>query len=206
MTRRYLVGLGLLALAYALLIPGVFQPMLTLTGDIDKARLAGLGKQLIAESPTMVPMLANMLGGLVDQLALSGSIQAYEKTRSIAGTVGDLFNTGNVAVGFLVLLFSVIVPLLKGVMLVLAQFPVMCARMPWLQQVSGALSKWSMADVFVIAIIVAYMAANASADSAEIFTLRAEFRSGFYCFLGYCLLSILSSQLLNQKSAKLQIS
>ena len=67
-----------------------------------------------------------------------------------------------------------------------------------------AIGKWSMADVFVIAIMVAYLAAVASKDMDELFSLEAEFSSGFYYFLGYCLLSILASQLLTGRKAETQ--
>ena len=59
-----------------------------------------------------------------------------------------------------------------------------------------------MADVFVIAIMVAYLAAVASKDMEELFSLEAEFASGFYYFLGYCLLSLLASQLLTVRKTQ----
>jgi hypothetical protein len=54
-----------------------------------------------------------------------------------------------------------------------------------------------MADVFVIALIIVFLGANSS-DSGLIET-TAELEIGFYFFLGYCLLSIISSQLLASK-------
>ncbi len=63
-------------------------------------------------------------------------------------------------------------------------------------QVANLISKWSMADVFVVAVIVAYLAAQATQNMGEIFVLDARFGSGFWFFLGYCLLSIASAQLM----------
>ena len=47
-----------------------------------------------------------------------------------------------------------------------------------------------MADVFVVAILVAFFAADATAK------VEATLNVGFYWFTGFCLLSVLSGQLL----------
>lgn len=195
MSRKY-AALGTLILAYVLLIPGVTQPLMTLSGSVDKAQLLELGKATLAENPSMMPMIGGMVLTLLDQLQVSGSVDAYEKTQSIVGTVSELFRSGNGLVGFLVMLFSIIIPVIKGLMMLTSLFWRHAGQAALLQRISGAISKWSMADVFVVAIVVAYLAANASQSMGEIFSLNAEFQIGFYFFLGYCLLSILSAQLL----------
>jgi len=53
-----------------------------------------------------------------------------------------------------------------------------------------------MADVFVIGVFVAFLAANAIKREGGLLSFEAILGSGFYFFLGYCLLSILSSQIL----------
>ena len=45
------VGLLLLVAAYGLLWPGLTQPVLTLTGVVDKADIAVIGKDIIVDSP-----------------------------------------------------------------------------------------------------------------------------------------------------------
>ncbi|HGG58666.1 MAG TPA: paraquat-inducible protein A [Gammaproteobacteria bacterium] len=185
-----------LILAFVLLIPGVTRPILELRGSVDKAQLVALGKQVVADTPGVMPMLSGMAMNLLDGLDVSGSIPAYRKSRSIVGTVGELFNSGNHVVGFLVMLFSIIVPVVKAGLLL---FGMVAPRHAWggtAFGVAGLISKWSMADVFVVATIVAFLAANATRDMGEIFILDARFGAGFYYFLGYCLLSILSAQLL----------
>jgi uncharacterized paraquat-inducible protein A len=64
------------------------------------------------------------------------------------------------------------------------------------------ISKWSMADVFVVAIIVAYLAANATQQTETLFSLNAQFMPGFFYFLSYCILSIASAQLLDDRQDK----
>ena len=47
-----------------------------------------------------------------------------------------------------------------------------------------------------MAVFVAYLAANAIEKEAGLLTFHAVLGPGFYYFLGYCLLSIIGSQLL----------
>ncbi len=65
---------------------------------------------------------------------------------------------------------------------------------------SGHISKWSMADVFLIGVFIAFLAANSIDQSKDVLQVQATLGTGFYYFLGYCLLSILSSQFLTPGS------
>jgi uncharacterized paraquat-inducible protein A len=58
------------------------------------------------------------------------------------------------------------------------------------------LSKWSMVDVFVIALIVTYLAGNAHGQSGELLVMHAEFGEGFWYFSAYCLFAIIASGLI----------
>lgn len=189
-------GLVMLLVAYALLIPGLLQPMITLTGTVDKAEMLQLGKALITNHPDIPAFVGNTAARLMDQLHVQGDIQAYQKTRSILGTVKELADSRSYLVAFLIMLFSVVVPITKGLLILTSSIRRHGRTTDLSHRISSIISKWSMADVFVVAIIVAYMAANASQRSDEIFSLHAVFGPGFYFFLAYCLLSILSAQLL----------
>ena len=48
------------------------------------------------------------------------------------------------------------------------------------------ISKWSMADVFLVGVYVAFLSAKATDN------LDAEIHEGFYYFTAYCLVSIAS--------------
>jgi len=192
-------GLSLLVvlIAMGLLLPGVTQPVLTLTGTMEQSDLVDLGIDLvIGQDPEprrrrMVTMMTGMLG--LD--AIQGEIQAYSITRSIWGTVVELADNGNLLVAFLVMLFSIIIPLLKLLLqlgyLVVNYQPV---KKPLLA-VINAISKWSMADVFVMALIVAFLAGRASGQMGDLLTMHSELETGFYYFLAYCLFSIASTTL-----------
>ena len=203
-------------ISLALLIPGVTQPMLTLTGTIDKAKMTETGIDIIIDSMVEKSMergndksekdergiatrMIGMVTGMLGLNNIEGEIEAYSKTRSIKGTVKELFRSGNGFVGFLVMLFSIVIPVAKILLMLMGA----CfsdskhSRKAFL--ISSVISKWSMADVFVIAIIVAFMAANAS-NMGGLLNLGARFEFGFYFFLGYCIFSILSMQFITRKS------
>jgi hypothetical protein len=211
-SRRLLV-LALVAASLALLVPGVTRPMFTLVGSFEKEQISATAKTMIAD--TMVARGASQPGakpeaerraaaeGTIASMMkmfgidnLSGRIEAYRKTRSVIGAVRELFDSGHAVVAFLVMLFSVVIPVTKIGMQLAGAFTPNHRLRRALFGVSGAISKWSMADVFVVAIVVAYLAANASSDMDELVVLNAHFEHGFYLFLGYCLFSVASSQVI----------
>lgn len=110
--------------------------------------------------------------------------QLMDQTRSILETVSVLYDKQYALVATLILVFSVIVPALKALCLLLRLMHWSGAMDNVLRRVIGVISKWSMADVFVMGVWVAFLSAQASAQ------LSATLHAGFYFFLGYCLLSI----------------
>ena len=103
-------------------------------------------------------------------------------------TVYDLARGGNAPLAAVVALFSLALPALKIPLLagVLAPFTsVLRGRALALLQAVG---KWSMADVFVVALLIAVLALDKDAYS------RAEVGLGLYFFLTYCILSMLATQ------------
>ena len=105
------------------------------------------------------------------------------ETRSVLGAVQTLHESGNNFVAGLILLFSVLVPITKAVLLV--------PMLAWRNQLRGyrlytfvrAISKWSMADVFAVGMLIALLAAKGTAN------LEAVAGRGFYFFAAYCLVS-----------------
>ncbi len=197
---RSKLSILVMLVALGLLVPGIYQPMLSLSGTVDKEAMVEIGMQTLSKDPNVPSIMASLTEQLVSQLDLSGEIPAYSKTRSIIGTVHELFEAEQWLVGFLIALFSIVVPLVKVLLMLMAKMAsVKYAAMS--NAIIKVISKWSMADVFVVAIIVAYLAANATRQTEELFTLNAQFGVGFYYFLGYCLLSVLSVQLAGDQPA-----
>ena len=129
----------------------------------------------------IITLSANMMGR-----------QVFAETRSILQTVKDLHESGNDLVAGMILFFSVLVPFIKAVLLGVVGLlkPTTPARYRIFAFVRG-ISKWAMADVFVVGVYIAYLSAKAT-DA-----LDAELHEGFYYFTAYCLISLLSVQVMH---------
>jgi uncharacterized paraquat-inducible protein A len=192
-------------LSLALLIPGVTQPILSISGSIDKSELTKAGidqlSMSLGDNPAggntraMLSMFAGMLG-LND---IEGELEVFQKTRSITGTVTELYQSGNGVVAALVMLFSIVIPALKLSLILIQQLPITVSVRHILSRITNAISKWSMVDVFVVALLVTYMAGNASAGMGQLLKTTANFEIGFYYFTAYCLVSIFSTYLISSE-------
>lgn len=199
---RKFTGGVILLVAFGLLIPGITEPILVLHGKVDKAELIEFGIQTLADDPDVPALVVTLTEKLIDELDIEGELEVFKRARSITGTVEELYRSGNPLVAFLIALFSIVIPAIKLTLLLYSLLLKSSGTPRLLDQFEKAIGKWSMADVFVIAIMVAYLAAVASKDMEELFSLEAEFAPGFYYFLGYCLLSLLASQLLTVRKTQ----
>lgn len=147
-------------------------------------------RNLIAIALSLVS-LALLWPGLTEPvLTIRATIELFgsereltNETRSVVGAIRSLHDSGNDFVAGLILLFSVLVPLTKVALLV----PMLVwRRSPWagrLARFVQGISKWSMADVFAVGMLIALLVARGTAN------LSAVAGSGFYFFTAYCLVS-----------------
>lgn len=190
-TRLRLFGIACILLSLGLLYPGISKPVLTLSGELEKAALANFGIDLIAgdtadsQAREMLTMLSRFMG--LDRL--EGRVEAYRTTRSILGMARELADHGNALVAVLILTFSVVIPVCKLLLQFLALALPMARARPLLV-VNAALGKWSMADVFVMAMLVAFMAGRASERVGDLLVMDARLEPGFWYFLAYCVFAI----------------
>ena len=120
-----------------------------------------------------------------------GSTQELaNETRSVWGAITSLHTSGNDFVAGLILLFSVLVPLTKAALLVPIVVFRNSERSFRLYRVVQVISKWSMADVFAVGMLIALLVARGTAN------LSAVAGPGFYFFASYCLVSNAAFQLL----------
>ncbi|MDP6582338.1 MAG: paraquat-inducible protein A, partial [Vicinamibacterales bacterium] len=135
MTRLHVV---LTLLNFVLLVPGVTLPIysVTITTQVEAS---------IIPEPIEVTV--------------------YEQTRSILGTVRELWRSDDHLVSFLILLFSIIVPVTKGSMLLASIYVTKQAVKRWLVRLVDLIGKWSMADVFVVAVFLAFLATRDQAQA-----------------------------------------
>tara|TARA_R110001592_G_scaffold204977_1_gene455329 strand:- start:2786 stop:3289 length:504 start_codon:yes stop_codon:yes gene_type:complete len=128
------------------------------------------------------------------QLPLIGEFKLFERTQSVVESIQSLFETKNDLVAWLILIFSIIVPITKAViLLVVLAFRKLPGRKA-LYRFVGLIGKWSMADVFVVGILLAFLA------TGENESIRAELYEGFNYFLAYCIISILAIQVMDVKT------
>lgn len=143
---------------------------------------------------------------------LSGSVltsSLIDKELSIMATITKLWEDQRLLVAALIFVFSVCIPLLKTILVCFAYFTKSLQIEKKLISFTSAIGKWSMADVFVIAIFLAIMSTNhADTSNSEQFnvfgfnialdistqTLSAA-GEGFYYFTAYCVLSLLGVHL-----------
>lgn len=200
--HRKIMTLAMMLLALALLYPGVTQPVMTVSGTVEKARIAELGIEMIAgegadsQTRQMLGAISSLFG--FDQI--QGQLQVYHNTRSIWGTVQALARSGDLPVAFLIVFFSLVIPVFKLLLLGSTLFVGRAELRGPLLWLNAALSKWSMADVFVMGLLVAFMAGSASEQTGDMLTMHAQLGAGFYYFLGYCLFSVAVGTMLKEPS------
>ena len=116
-------------------------------------------------------------------LPVVGEVILKYEVKSVITTIGTLARSHNLPVAVLIAAFSVVTPLTK----LLVAVSVLQRRWPqWHRRglaFMHAIGKWSMADVFVVAVLVAYFAASGDEFS------EAHLGVGLYFFAAYCLIS-----------------
>lgn len=201
--NRKLLTIALIIAALGLLYPGVTQPVLALSGTVENSRIAELGITMIAgdDADDRTRQFLSSMSAFLGFDRIEGQMEVYSRSRSIWGTVEALASTGNLLVALLIVTFSVVIPCFK----LFLQTASLCItradfRRPvlWL---NASLSKWSMADVFVMALLVAFLAGSAADQTGDILTMHARLGPGFYYFLGYCLFSVVAGIVLNRSEA-----
>jgi len=226
--RRFLV-LAMLAVSIGLLAPGLLKPVITIRGVITPEGVAQMAPLMLEKgidddtvkvlkgmmNPTTVAFIeatggdlrTTIISRLTPQLTASlrtrtEEVEVYAQTRSIAGSVRRLYEVGSPLPATLILIFSVVVPVCKALLVLWAAFMSDLARRGRTLRFVETIAKWSMADVFVVALFITFLAAKASqatpgdpATAPSLVAFTAHFGAGFYWFLGYCVFSLASQQL-----------
>ncbi len=224
-----LVVLVMLVVSLGLLIPGLLAPVLTIRGVMTREGIAQIAPVMLQKglsdetmgvlksvmNPAIVAFVErtggdlrkSVLDKITPQITASlqkdmGEVEVYEQTRSIVGSVRRLYEVGSPVPATLILLFSVIVPLFKAGLMAWAVFRAGDRQRQRTLAFVETIAKWSMADVFVVALFIAFLAAQASATPSQgpgatpaLIAFSAHFGAGFYWFAAYCVFSIASQQI-----------
>jgi len=142
-----------------------------------------------------LPILNIKIGA---SIPLLGEIELYDRTQSVISGIRLLYDSNNAFVATMILIFSVVVPVLKALIL----FAVLAFK-NWKQRVRAynfvaVIGKWSMADVFVVATFLAYL--GTSSDEG----INSEVMEGLYYFAAYCIISLLAIQIIKVDDIKEQ--
>jgi paraquat-inducible protein A len=111
----------------------------------------------------------------------------FDNTKSVAGSIAALFAQGHILLGIVVAIFSLVFPLAKLIL----SFRIWTARDPASPGVQRAirwtvkLGKWSMLDVFMVALVVAILTLDMVAS--------VEVHVGLYVFGGAIVVAMLAS-------------
>ncbi len=130
-------------------------------------------------------------------LPFLGNQEVFKETRSVLGAIQAFWKKGNYLPFFLISFFGLLVPLVKAIVLALAVvLPNQQHREKWVNFVQ-MISKWAMADVFAVAMVLALLVVNSNDK------LDGQIHSGFYWFSAYVVVSTLASQLIDLGKSKL---
>lgn len=194
MVKYFPVFLFILSIGF--LVPGLTKPLMTIEAAVDKKEMLGLAAEALSPPDQSNSFIQNMLQSVVQQLDVEGSVVVFRSTRSLLGTMSELISHDHVVVGVLIGLFGVVIPLVKILLTMASLFLKTQKSRMQLLKVSAILGKWSMSDVFTMAVIVTFLAINANEYAINSVQMNAKLGVGFYFFMTYCLLAIGASQLM----------
>lgn len=183
----------LIIASFFLLLGGITTPMIDLEARIDQLMLQLMGEKLT--------FLNNII---------------FFQSKSITDVVRILFEEGSlpmIFVGVLVFTFSIIFPSIKLISSLLYSYRIGRMRENRLIRFFVIKSgKWSMADVMVVAIFMAFVGFDGiisnqleqlhqASPQVEVFTTNdTQLLSGFYLFLLFCVSSLILSETISRKT------
>lgn len=189
----------LFILSILFFIPGITLPLMTIKATVNKQEMLELATTvLVSPSGQGSIFVQNILQSVLQQLSIEGSVQVFESTRSLLGTMNELISNDYVIVGLLIGLFGVMIPLIKIILTLLSMLLKSRNDKYRLLKINNMLSKWSMSDVYVMAILVAFLTVNANENAMGAVQLYAELENGFYYFATYCLFAIAAAQMFHK--------
>ena len=141
--------------------------------------------------------------------ATSLTSDIVNKELSLLGTIQELWQDERIFVAVLIFAFSIAIPVLKTALVTIAYFVKNTKVAKRLIDFVSLIGKWSMADVFIVAIFLAVLSTNhaetQSHQQLSLFAFKLDViissetlsnvGLGFYYFTAYCVLSLLGTQI-----------
>jgi len=126
---------------------------------------------------------------------LGNTIFQYE-SKSIVSALYKMFENHQYVIAGIILLFTIVTPILKTILLVMISLKERLHLSSKKIRFLSTIGKWSMLDVFVVAIVVTYFSMKASGQT------DANLQIGVYYFSIYVILSMICTYLVSFKVAK----
>ena len=150
------------------------------------------GGAMLLSFATFISLIYGLLNPILmvtihKQVDYLGDVILSFESKGIIGSILKLYNSGELAVAFTILLFSILLPAIKSLTLT---FMLIFYEHPWNQKMVAffkQIGKWSMIDVFVVATFLVYFTSNTGGIS------EAEIQVGLYFFLTYVILSMITA-------------
>ncbi len=150
-----------------------------------------------------MPMLNLEMDAIIEASIISKNISLLKQEHSIIGTMSELWSMNARFAAGLIFLFSLITPTLKLGLFSFCLLQKNKVVNDQLLKLVGFISKWSFADVLVVATMIAYLSAARNPETIneivqvmgfkfpiQIQTpLTASFGLGFYMFVAFCFTS-----------------
>ncbi len=115
------------------------------------------------------------------------------ESKSIVSALQKLYQSGQVAIAVIIFVFTILTPIFKSLMLTVVLFSQNFHFSQKSVKLLKAIGKWSMLDVFVIAILVTYFTTKSGGAT------DATLQIGVYYFVAYVISSMLLTYLINIK-------
>jgi len=175
-------GLAGLTIAFCLLVHAAGR-----VGTAAAARQAARHLCLVSVVLFVIGITATALSLVAskDVPGIGTVVFSYE-AKSVVSTIRDLLGSHDLVLGGLVLFFSVVAAPVKKKLVLFATTAYGAAR-DRAVRIVHAVGRWSMADVFVVAVLLAMLALGR--DPAT----RATTGPGLYAFAGSCLVALWSA-------------
>ena len=116
------------------------------------------------------------------------------ESKSIVSALQKLYESGQTVIALVIFLFTILTPVLKSIMLLVVLFSQNLHFSHRSIQVLKAIGKWSMLDVFVIAILVTYFTTKSGGAT------DATLQIGVFYFVAYVIASMILTSLINVKN------
>ena len=149
--------------------------------------LAGLVSLIFALISPLIMMI------VYQSFPLLGEVTLSFESKSIIGTIEKMYHDRNFILSGLVLLFSIMIPLLKSLVLLLYGFFKESGIGNSLVKFVDKIGKWSMADVFIVALLVVFFSTKQDIHTS------IKLEVGLYFFIGYVMLSMVGSGMLGKR-------